>query len=95
MSYTEQLIEALDEAEKTHTEWWESFDAPEEALAVISYALLENPEESEVIQVLAFTNENGIFTDNITVGYRQCLKRMKRKVKRMIDEDKNGDKEIS
>jgi hypothetical protein len=96
VSYTEQLIEALSESEQTHTEWWESFDLLEEALAVVSCAILERPEESEIIQVLAFTDENGIFTDNITTGYMQCLSKMKRQVKRKMNEDKNkhGSKEV-
>lgn len=94
MSYTEQLIEALSEAEQTHTEWWESFDLLEEALEVVSCALVEKPEEEEIIQILALVDEDGIFTDSVSNGYKQCLKRMKREVKRMINENKYGGEEV-
>jgi len=94
VSYTEQLSESLSEAEDTSCEWWECFDSPEEALQIISFAILESPDEDKVAQVLAFIDESVIYEDNMIKKYRDHLKKMKREVKRKANEHKNGDKKV-
>ena len=70
MSYIEQLIEALTDADRLNYDWWESFDSTNEAMHVISRALREKPDEYEISQVLALSEEDDIFEDTPNKAFK-------------------------